>query len=1117
MRTISWLHVSDWHQRGSDFDRRVVRDALCADIRRRVEIDARLKRLDFVIFSGDLAFSGLGGEYERALDELLRPLLDAAGVSPESLFCVPGNHDIDRVTVREMLPASLQAPLISDDAINKWLTDDTRRRRLLEPFDAYRQCISKYSAQESPDYASVKTFQVGDTSVCLVGLNSALMCGRNIDSLGEPNDYGQLAIGEPQLKDAIDRTSESTLRIAVVHHPFEWLAPFDRHRAEHQIAQHFHFLLRGHEHRPQVLTVAGTTGAIALVPAGASYDRRIPDSPVYNNAYNFVCIDVDRGVGNVFVRRWSEARTAWIEDTDTAALGRYAISPLPKALVRPIRMLSERSLIAEGDIPVNAPRAAAEQRYRELLLEACDIINLTNLPDQDREIVQRQQELRLRSLYIPLRVHIEAPATARTAAATDDHILISMEERRAAAARGLSRTRGGVPRESRLRISVGERLKEAKRLIVLGDPGAGKTTLTRWIATVYLLRLKNDQAWRDVPDVQTLPDAEWLPVVIRCRDLDADAVRGSLDDILRHTLRKSELGDSDALEVAALIRSRIAEGRALLILDGLDEISEPQTRATFCQQLEKIVVAFPTLPIIATSRIVGYREMGYRLGRGFEHLTLADLTPKEKDEFIRRWCGLTEPPETRVEAINRLVTDLHSVDRIEQLTSNPMLLTTMALVRRNLGQLPKRRADLYWHAVQVLLNWRREVDEPLDWREAGPQLEYLAYAMCDRGVQQLLHDEVIELFSRMREEFPNVYAARNHTPEEFLRRLEARTGILMQAGLGQQVGMVMPVYEFRHLTFQEYLAARALVDGRFPRRDSNKSLAQNIAPLASRMTETDALPGRPSEPVVSENWREALRLCLGFCRDDDVDEVLDAVLGVEGQDSGPSARARAVLAASCLADEPNASDAVAIKVVEQLARHVGDFDHSYSGSALWMAIKEMASTRWRSLLLTALLKEHQERHPTLRWPLGSIIASVRMLLTPLDSTGREETIRSVLDDIRHGDELKAAGAALLAMDWAFTEASDPQASTANGDSSALRASVADLASVAAMEAMTRVRLVSPYLPACCVLVTRRRRGRLPRQVAHCAAARPIIASTSCSSVVNKVRSTECVRLSRFAC
>jgi predicted NACHT family NTPase len=69
------------------------------------------------------------------------------------------------------------------------------------------------------------------------------------------------------------------------------------------------------------------------------------------------------------------------------------------------------------------------------------------------------------------------------------------------------------------RVPVGERPAKSSRMVLLGDPGAGKTTLIRWIATAYLLRLKQDPAYKDLPDVATLPGKDWLPIVIRCRKI----------------------------------------------------------------------------------------------------------------------------------------------------------------------------------------------------------------------------------------------------------------------------------------------------------------------------------------------------------------------------------------------------------------------------------------------------------------------------------------------------------------------------------------------------------------------------------------------------------------------
>lgn len=656
---------------------------------------------------------------------------------------------------------------------------------------------------------------------------------------------------------------------------------------------------------------------------------------------------------------------------------------------------------------------SAEKRYRNLLLDSCDIVNMGNLPE-DRRIAQR--ELKLRLLYIPLRVWIESRREGGQEA-----LLEEVEERRAASLRGTARIE--KVGSNRRRVPVGERLAKARRLVILGDPGSGKTTLTRWIATAYLLRLKNDPDWKNLLDVKTLPDEDWLPIIVRCRDLDQKCYSGAIDEILGHVLRKNQLTVTEAEVLQAVLLERLQIGTALLILDGLDEIIDPVVRACFCQQLERIHIALPNAPIIVTSRIVGYREMGYRIGRGFEHVTLAELSCEEKDDFARRWCELTESPERRTKAAEELVHDIHSSDRIERMTGNPMLLTTMALVKRKVGKLPSRRADLYWEAVQVLLNWRGEVDKSLDSHEAIPQLEYVAYAMCDRGVQQLRRDEVLELITQMRADYPNVHEASNHTPEVFLHNLEARTALLVEAGQIRYLGRDAPVYEFRHLTFQEYLAALALVDGRFPGREAKRRLSEQVAALAGRTAESSFSESGTEEIAVTESWREALRLCTTVCSDDDVDSVMSAIFNPPDNESDTALRARAIMATMCVADEPNVSEALILDIFGAFASRINmDDGTGHLSTNADVAAMEVSGSRWAVKLREKLTEEFCRREILNRIDgggPGGLCGMVGAASLPSDPFIKEKWLIEKADQLRMATEQEAIDVALTIMESAF--------------------------------------------------------------------------------------------------
>jgi len=661
-----------------------------------------------------------------------------------------------------------------------------------------------------------------------------------------------------------------------------------------------------------------------------------------------------------------------------------------------------RQVLQENDL---------EARYKELTLKGCDIIDLANLPADDRHLVTR--ELELRRLYVALRMRVEAQSSKE---ASDD-MLLALEARR-------QRKWGGNrdrEEEGKSHVHLGERLKASRRVVVLGDPGAGKSTLLRWLTTALLLRLKNDPDWQELPDIATLPDVAWLPILVRCRDLPPKPA--NLDEILQHTLSKSELPERECTCLRALLRTKLSQGSALLLVDGLDEVSDPAARASFARQLDQIHRAYPEAPMVITSRIVGYREMGYRIRGEVEHLTVADLSTEDKDDFARRWCGLVERGERREAAAADLIHDIHSSDRIERLTGNPMLLTTMALIKRKIGKLPQRRVELYEKTVEVLLNWRSDVDAALDRREVLPQLEYLAYAMCYQGTQQLREDEVLELLSRVREEYPQIHPMRQHSPEEFLTLLERRTGLLIQSGHTRHNGQNVPVYEFRHLTIQEYLAGIAVVQGHFSNRDREKGVAQHVADLVGHIGPADSRRPR-IHTGVADNWREALRLCVAACNDDDVDDVLRAILKpLPGETD--TALVRTELAALCLADEPNVSETVAKEVLHSFASTDGfvasaedDNDVGLEGQFKKAAALELSRSRWRDEFLACLLQEFFRREAVLRMESAALITFVvGKRLT--DDSQFLELLRSLAEVLVSGDEKAAACAALTIMSPAF--------------------------------------------------------------------------------------------------
>jgi HEAT repeat protein len=349
-----------------------------------------------------------------------------------------------------------------------------------------------------------------------------------------------------------------------------------------------------------------------------------------------------------------------------------------------------------------------------------------------------------------------------------------------------------------------------------------------------------------------------------------------------------------------------------------------------------------------------------------------------------------------------------------------MLLTTLALVKRKVGKLPKRRTKLYSEAVAVLLNWNPRFYETIDEEEAIPQLEYLAYEMCRRGVQQLKEEEVLDLLDKLRHEYPNVRAIRRRESKAFLELLEARSSILIKSGIHwlSQGRKGKAVWEFRHLTFQEYLAARALLDGRYPGRDRTKMLAQQIAPLAGRMREAyGGYAHGATEMDVIDSWQEALRLVVADCKDDEVDDILHAIATpMAEEDAAKTARPRAVLAARCLAEEPNATEAKAEEILYGLVNQVIEDDGvgPVELTSMDSAVADLGNGPWAPILRKCLVQKFLSQAPDSLGNVGGLLAMLEMNCAPDDEREFELWFENLIQRLGVTDEIDLVTAALTA-------------------------------------------------------------------------------------------------------
>lgn len=364
-RTLSWIHISDLHlTTGDTYDQDVVVESLLKDVEKQRNGN---EEADCIFLTGDLAYGGKQEEFAVAR-RFVTGLSQASGIGVESIFCVPGNHDVNRERLPDELHTAARG-LKDRQQVTELLGSSEQRARFADryaPYTAFVREVFPWARDITPgdlSYTLRRTFN--GIGVAIVGLSSAWTAGGR-------DDKGNLLVGERQVREALKEIGEPQVLVALVHHPLSYLMDFDASDVQALLNRRCDFVLHGHLHETEAARFADPDSELFYFAASAAYDNRREGL-----GYNRVTVDLDDGRASVALRRYAD-KGFWAPDT--SAYERAPDGILHFHLPERISGLPTRAAVSEvrERITVFTPAAEAAAVPPDL-----------PVPEPPRDLVQR--------------------------------------------------------------------------------------------------------------------------------------------------------------------------------------------------------------------------------------------------------------------------------------------------------------------------------------------------------------------------------------------------------------------------------------------------------------------------------------------------------------------------------------------------------------------------------------------------------------------------------------------------------------------------------------------------------------------------------------------------------
>ncbi|MDJ0837840.1 MAG: SUMF1/EgtB/PvdO family nonheme iron enzyme [Acidobacteriota bacterium] len=540
--------------------------------------------------------------------------------------------------------------------------------------------------------------------------------------------------------------------MALFHHPLSWLREFDRKkvRAILTAPDACHFLLNGHLHDTELALQFSPGSQTAQLAAGACWQ-----GSGWPHAVTVGRLDFDKQMMHLHVFTYSDKEGGfWGPDTQLSRNMPNGVwtEPFPKGWTFPAR----------GTTPTKQKVPLIPQAWRKHLQTQCGHIDAMVEMETPRPC-------KLNDIYVSLKTGWQEP---------EKRDQPKDEKEAEASPRRPLETLADHPKY--------------RHFAIVGGPGAGKTTFVRHMALNVLKR-------------ETV-----LPLLLPLKDFgtwlngDKGKKPGLLVDWAQELLGEHGLKD---------LSSRIGQGQALWLLDGLDEIFDEERRLQ-AVEIISAVTRHQTLGadrLLLTTRPHALDKPVVRQSLGLEKQTaqILDLDAADQRTFLIGWFKALYPeePEDAAKRRDDLWQKMDRHESLADLRGTPLLLSMIAAIYHLGKTLPERRADLYEKAIENLLQRRYGLRARI--KGSDRLVREMRRALMTTALWMMEHDAVREIGERDlvnvlgKDSFPagSPDWSRWADVEELAVDLGAHSGLLT---------MKNNRFSFIHLGFQEYLAARAI-------------------------------------------------------------------------------------------------------------------------------------------------------------------------------------------------------------------------------------------------------------------------------------------------------------------